>query len=219
MPLGFQRYKNRFWRVVNDVYQSLWFGMSKYYCWAYFRVQPFCMDLCRETLLEADCDPHSLKLLSLTDVDWGLKNQHPDTITTTVDSIVSVVQTRLIPAFERATDCNGAYEELRKLYQFGQDAERPALKWRHEHFYMLLKLGRLDEARRLQLMFREHMEAIGQEGWTMEVEFFGEEVARQRQATRLAPIDADIELTKHPEQVRQLIAENERKSRISFGLE
>jgi len=219
LPLGFQRHKNRFWRVADDVYQSLHFLVSEYCCHASFSVQPFCMELYKEIVLEADCDPHHLKSLSFTEIDWSLKNHDPETIAATVDSIVGVVQSGLIPFFERASDCTKAYEELRKLYQLDHTAMQLSWNWWRERFFMLLKLGRLDEAREFRLAHREERQEGIRRNWDLEVRWFGEEKATERKNAWLAPIDADIELTKHPEQVRQLIAENERKSRAAFGLD
>jgi len=228
LPLGFQLHKNRFWRVVDEMYQALSFHISGNYCQVCFGIIPFCMGLDLKSALAADCERHSLSVLSLTQDDWSFSNKNPETITTVIDLLSGVIQSRLIPFFEQTTSCANAYEKMRSLYQHNQRLSLSREDWAKSfesdiwffgdvRFYILLKLGRLNEAQRLQLALREHMETISQEGWSSEVNRFGEEKALRRQMTRLAPIDARIELTKHPEQVRLLIEENEQKSHESIN--
>ena len=216
------------------MYQALTFHTSGGFCHVNFGISPFCMGISPEVFepcaYEADCERHGLSILSLAELDLGFSNKYPETIPAAIDSIVDVVQARLIPFFEKATNCADAYEEIRKLYQLNQSSSWNKENWAtpfednfvafgEERFCMLLKLNRLDEARKMKLALRREEEERSRETWTWAVKIFGEEKAIRRNNARMASIDACIELTKHPDQARLLVLRNERTSRIAFGLE
>jgi hypothetical protein len=236
-PLGFHQHKNRFWRVTDEMYQAFSFRVSGRLTDSItFGIEPFAMGLSISCTLEADCDRESLGVFSLTQPYW--LHHIPRTeeqAVAVVDSVCAVIQSRLIPFFGRTQNCDVAYEEIHALYELNRSSSWVRSRWKepferdvwffgNERFYMLLKLGKLEEAQAFQLECKKK-EQNSHKDWTVhpfDVKLFGEEEALarllQKKRARLAPIDAAIELTKHPEQVRQLIAENERKSRMSFGL-
>jgi|GEM_PF-3896560 len=230
LPLGFHRHKNRYWRVAGEMYQALSFGLSPWgFKFITFDVLPLCMGLNPAEQLAADGERNSLDILSLTETNWSFFKNQPETIPVAIDSIADVMQSRLIPFFEHTTSCLDAYDEIHRLYQhqqkyslakedFGESFEHEVWYFQDERFHILLKLGRLEEAQNLKLAHKKVMEDVHQRGWPLELKMFGEEKAMQRQIASLAPIEAAIELTKHPEQVQPLLAENERKSRKAFQL-
>ena len=233
LPLGFRRHKNRFWRIVDEMYQALSFHSSGELMGITFGISPLCMGLGLD-ILDYDSENTWLEILAPSKHGWSYyqyyKKDDPASIAAVIDSNFQVIQAQLISFFERTTNCTAAHKELRDLYLRIQNRPGENEHWQTAYernyfffddmrFYILLKLGLLNEARELKLAWREHLEEGHRESWAREVRVFGEEKATERKHAWLDPIDADIELTRHPEQVRQLIEENERKSRVAFGLD
>ena len=221
LPLGFHQHKNRYWRVVGDIYQAFSFRLrGSNFAYITFSIKPLCMGLSLNETLEADGERHSFDLFFEASPWLHQVPQSLEEMMAIIEPIAAMIQSQLIPFFNRAVNCADAYEEATKLLQLKHypiDDTAFGL-FGPERFYMLLKQGRLNDAQQLQLMSREHLEEGHRKSWATEIMWFCEEKAFQRQITKLAPIEADIELTKHPKQVQTLLAENERKSHKAFQL-
>jgi len=230
LPLGFRRHKNRYWRVIGDIYQAFSFHLrGQNFNFITFGIKPLCEGLSLLETLDADSERHSFDLFFEASPWLHQVPQNLEEMMAVIEPIAAMMQSQLIPFFNRAVNCADAYAAIRDIYQLIQKILRYPEGWNepfehetgffhHERFYMLLKLGRLDEAQNLKLEYKKFIEDVKEEGWPLELKMFGKEKAMQRHIAGLAPIEAAIELTKHPEQVQTLLAENERKSRKAFQL-
>ena len=122
-PMGFKISRKTFFKVVNDVVQTICLVKNRYECSIGFDIVPLSLGL-----THLDIDGYSISMYRegvLKGWDWRFEPSEMYTngkhivfndgsIDDIVDSMLSVVKSRVIPIFSRAIDCQSALTELEK---------------------------------------------------------------------------------------------------------
>lgn len=122
-PMGFKISRKTFFKVVNDVVQTICLVKNRYDCSIGFDILPLSIGL-----THLDIDGYSISMYRegvLKGWDWKFEPSEMYTngkhivfndgsIEDIVDSMLSIVKAKVIPIFSRAIDCKSALTELEK---------------------------------------------------------------------------------------------------------
>ena len=135
--LGFKNYKNNFYRVVNDVFQS--FGLhnsvSGDSCTVEFGVFPLC---CGNIIKKEHTGANHLKVFENNYSWFKYDRSSMKCIEKTVNLIIKYIKKYLIPFFENANNSRDAYFEI---CNFQKKYQNEILMSDHVLFYCALKSG------------------------------------------------------------------------------
>ncbi len=140
--LGFKSYRNNFYRVVNDVFQS--FGLhnsvSGNSCTVEFGVFPLC---CGSIITKNHTGANHLKVFE-NNYSWFKYDKNSiESIEQTVNSIIEYINKYLIPYFEKCNNSRNAYFEI---CNFQKKHQEGILMFDCVLFYCALKSGMNDLA-------------------------------------------------------------------------
>lgn len=213
---GFKTYKNNFYRVVNDVYQSfqLHQSMSGDECTVEFIVAPLCMG---GIISKSYCGNDHIKMFE-SDYSWFIYDRtDEESIDMCVDTMIQYISNFLLRYFANANDSKSAYFETcafqQKYYKSG------IAYWDHSLFCMSLKAGFYYKsiehlkAKKLQVEYalKRNVECFGKQ--------LGTEYTR-KMANRISDIEYQIKKISQPdfEYINSFIAENEKRALLNLGI-
>lgn len=212
---GFKRYRNTYYRIINDVFQSfnLHKSVSRDNCTVEFTLRPLCTDV---LITKGTCGSDHLKIFRGT-YDWFYYDNTPLSIEACFEEIYKYINDYLIGYFERGNNCANAYNEVLSFHRnfFSVDA----VIHLNELYYFALKSEMYDEA-------IEHLLAIKNatirafERNKLFIKGNNLDDMKQRTANELLDYDNMIShiSKRNTEYIYNLISYNERKNLHSLGI-
>ena len=153
-PYGFKLYRSTFYRVINDVVQTIMLKKTHYNCSIHFTILPLVLEIS-----DLYCEGHDIYELrngKMRKRPWefvpsklGAKNAEGEqeeisfnegSIESIVDSMLSIVVSHVIPLFEKGVDCKSAIEEINK-YGIAVYGEELAESYDHGRYWWYIKIG------------------------------------------------------------------------------
>lgn len=140
---GFINYRNYFYRVVNDVFQSFELHKSAYgdKCTIHFCVRPLCEG---NSIAKNCCGPDHLKIFESNFTWFEYDRYNEENIRKCLEEMIHYMQKYLLPYFERANDSETAYH---CYYIFQEEHFKEGVVMSDPHlYYFALKAKMYDRA-------------------------------------------------------------------------
>lgn len=213
--LKFKSYRNNFYRVINDVFQSfeLHQSVSGRGCTVHFVVTPLCVG---NTINKAYCGPDHIKMFE-NDYSWFQYDKNDEhNMDNCVYEMVEYIKKYVIPYFHAADNSRDAYfatcEFQRKHYREGIFLADYYL------FCMALKSGLYDQALEHLIAKRNHIEVA----YRTNKEYLGNQLQteyEEEMIKKINLIDYQIEMisVRNIEYIQEFICSNEKNALLNLG--
>ena len=158
-PHGFRLYKKTFYRVINDVVQTLMLHRTETDCTVDFAIYPLCL-----SINDLHCEGYNISQLregKMKGWDWNfipssLYHQNKEgtyetiifndgSVDDIVENMLSIVVAHVIPIFEKGVDCKSALDEL-KNYEVRVYGKELFTVNSSASYWMYIKIGDYEKA-------------------------------------------------------------------------
>ena len=218
VPLGFKSYRKNYYRVINDIFQSvnLHKSVSGDNCTIEFVIAP----LCAGDFIKKDfCGTNHLKMFK-NDYSWFPYNKDDEgSVNNCVGEMISYVETYLIPYFERSSDSTKAYYEVCAFQEHHKHGMQP---FDYLLFCMSLKAGLYDKSlehlyaqkKQTEYVYNSNKQFREQQGQQLSTEY------SERIANKIKLIEYQTEMISRfdIEYIHSFIRENERRALANLGI-
>jgi hypothetical protein len=218
-PFGFRSIGNNHYRVINDVFQAFYLhrSLSGDHCTIQFGITPLCYGIDQE-YRKTTGGIYSPVNFEGWDAWWYYNRKSIESIQSCIQTIIAYTKEKILPLFDAGTDCASAYRVIcqieRAAQQMIDDNPSPGGDC---GYYMLLKMGEYEKAS----MYLRHSIACLEYDDPDMLEMDKTPSYYERKQKWLDECQTSLEMLQSGDDKRitAFLEENERKSRVTLGLE